>query len=270
MNPTQLIQQQYLDPYRQSQLPGMPNYSTQMGHRVQNPQAAMMAKRYGDGQMGYQGVFANGTPTFGAYQPNPFAGISNINNLRPGGKADPFGNISNLMPGLHPSAARNVTARDGLQEVRRNPLMMHQNSRAEDGAAMLGNKFLAGNAGIGPDGGMSKWGSAAAKGLSNAKTFFGAMKPGSGSTVANAFGKASFGKPGGFMSKVGALPGWSMPVAAAAAFQVNKRLGQKAHQKDLARYQEQIRNTPTDQQHTLGPPPTHNRRGGLIGRLFKR
>ena len=247
-----MIQQQHLNPFRQSQLPGMPNYANQMGHRVQNPQAAMMAQRYGGGQAGYQGVFANGTPTFGAYQPNPFA------------------DVASLMPGGMQSGARNVTARDGLQGFRQNPMMMHQNSRAEDGAAMLGNKFLAGNAGIGPDGGMSKWGSAAAKGLSNAKTFFGAMKPGSGSTVANAFGKASLGKAGGFMSKVGALPGWSMPAAAAAAWQVNKRLGQKAHQKDLARYQEQIKNTPTDQQHTLGPAPTHNRRGGLVGRLFRR
>lgn len=138
-------------------------------------------------------------------------------------------------------------------------------------ATMLGNKYLAGNDGIGPDGGMSKWGSAAAKGLSNAKTFFGAMKPGSGSTVANAFGKSSLGKAGGLVSKVGALPGWSMPVAAAAAFQINKRLGQKAHQKDLRRFEDQVRNMSTQQQYEMGlQKPEHNRRAGMLGRLFRR
>lgn len=249
MDPTKMIQQQYLDPYRQPQMQGM---------------------------QGMGGVFANGTPTFGAYQQNPF---SNVANLMPGGMQSGARSVTprsglegyqqqpSMMNTIIP---RNVPALDGLGEFRKNPMMMHQNSRAEDGAAMLGNKFLAGNAGIGPDGGMSKWGSAAAKGLSNAKTFFGAMKPGSGSTVANAFGKSSLGKAGGFMSKVGALPGWSMPAAAAAGWQINKRLGQKAHQKDLARYQDQIKNTPTDQQHTLGPAPTHNRNAGLLGRLFRR
>lgn len=104
-----------------------------------------------------------------------------------------------------------------------------------------------------------------------AKNFGRSIMPGSGRTVAQAFGKQSLGKKaGGFLSKAGALPGWSMPAAAAIGWQVNKRAGQKAHQKDLTAYYDKVKNTPTELQHTIGPKPEHNRQAGFLGRMFKR
>ncbi len=96
------------------------------------------------------------------------------------------------------------------------------------------------------------------------------MMPGSGTNINQMFGSKAL-QAGGKLAKIGALPGWSMPVAAAAAFQVNKRLGQKAHQKDLRKFEDQVRNMSTQQQYEMGlQKPEHNRRAGMLGRLFRR
>jgi hypothetical protein len=177
-------------------------------------------------------------------------------------------------------------ARDGLEGFRSNPDMMNRlsgNVKPNMTGGMDYGSMFSGNANIGRQvGKASTYGvpgstGNAVSGMSMsklggmAKNFGRSIMPGSGRTVAQSFGKQSLGKKaGGFLSKAGALPGWSMPAAAAIGWQVNKRAGQKAHQKDLTAYHDKVRNTPTDMQHTIGPKPEHNRQAGFLGRMFKR
>ena len=100
------------------------------------------------------------------------------------------------------------------------------------------------------------------------------MMPGSGTNINQMFGSKAL-QAGGKLAKVGAMPGWAIPAAAAAAWQINKRLGQKAHQKDLRRFEDQVRNMSTQQQYEMGlQKPEHSRHGGIIGhgikKLFRR
>lgn len=95
-----------------------------------------------------------------------------------------------------------------------------------------------------------------------------------GSSIAKLFtegGKMNSMLSGGKMAGIGAAPAWAIPAAAAAAWQVNKRLGQKAHQKDLRKFEDQVRNMSTQQQYEMGlQKPQHSRNGGMLGRLFRR
>lgn len=95
-----------------------------------------------------------------------------------------------------------------------------------------------------------------------------------GSNIADLFnqgGKMNSMLSGGKLAGIGAAPAWAIPAAAAAGWQINKRLGQKAHQKDLRRYEDQVRNMSTQEQYESGlQKPEHSRHGGMLGRLFRR
>ena len=95
-----------------------------------------------------------------------------------------------------------------------------------------------------------------------------------GSNIAGLFnqgGKMNSMLSSGKLAGIGAAPAWAIPAAAAAAWQINKRLGQKAHQKDLRRFEDQVRGMTTQQQYEMGlQKPTHSRHGGMLGRLFRR